>query len=71
MPNCKSCGAEIIWAVNEATGKKIPLSVKSKERRFILLDGESNVRLVETCLTHFADCPQAEQHRKSRVVKGE
>ena len=67
MANCRSCGAEIIWA-KTGKDKAIPLSVKSKEKRFIfdLELGSEVVANVDTYLSHFADCPNAEQHRKSR-----
>jgi hypothetical protein len=67
MANCRSCGAEIIWGKSE-NNKAIPLSVKSKEKRFIfdIEYGADAVFNVDTYLSHFADCPNAAQHRKSR-----
>jgi len=53
MP-CRSCGAEIIWT-KTAAGKPIPLSVATIEER----DG------VRYALTHFADCKDAKEWRRS------
>lgn len=70
MPaKCSSCGAEIVWAKTDS-GKSMPLSIKSHEKRFVLRDpagGEASTRMVETYLSHFADCPNAAQHRKEKT----
>ena len=69
MATCSSCGAEILWVKTHATGKAMPLSVKSHEKRFILFlrEGqEPSAQLVETCLSHFADCVDAAKHRKPK-----
>ena len=58
---CYSCGAPILWH-HTKTGRAIPLSVRTIEqdaggRRF--------------ALSHFADCPNANQHRgKPRHLTG-
>jgi hypothetical protein len=57
---CRSCGALILW-VNTEQGNRIPLDAKS-EKRFIVRD--NTARSVNAYLTHFATCPNAEQHRK-------
>ena len=64
---CSSCGAEIVWAKTK-NDKPIPLSVKSVERRFIfdIEHGLDRVFVVDTYLSHFADCPNAAQHRKAK-----
>ena len=61
---CSSCGAEIMWAKTE-TGKNMPLSVKSKEIRFWINDVGQAVAMT-VFLSHFADCPNAAQHRKPK-----
>lgn len=70
MSKCRSCGAEILWAVTES-GSKIPLSVESQERRFTVhryggaREGD-DVRIAKnekTYVSHFADCPDAEKWR--------
>jgi hypothetical protein len=69
MAECKSCGAEVLWVLT-AAGKKMPLSVASQERRFVfdadatVSDKEPRFKLVETYISHFADCPFADQHRR-------
>ena len=64
---CSSCGADIVWGRTEYD-KAIPLSVKSKQRRFIfdIEYGQGQVFNVDTYLSHFADCPNAAQHRKPK-----
>jgi hypothetical protein len=64
---CSSCGAEILW-MKTAQGKPIPLSVASKQKRFVLAPEIDNAVafLLDTYLTHFADCPNAAQHRKPK-----
>ena len=65
---CKSCGAPMVWATTVA-GKRMPLSVQSAERRFtIAKDADGNPVALEevTYLTHFADCPDADAHRRPR-----
>lgn len=66
MPKCSSCGAEILWGISPISGKRVPLSVKSKAQRFVFWHGSDLVVMVETYLSHFADCPQAAQHRRER-----
>jgi hypothetical protein len=69
MPTCTSCGAEIIWAVT-LSGRRIPLDSKSERRA--ILDPKAGqgtpdpvrMRVVETYVSHFATCPNADQHRK-------
>lgn len=66
MSNCRSCHAEIIWAKTES-GKAMPLDAKP-EKRFILFPGpdgnEDEAVAVDTYVSHFATCPNANQHRK-------
>lgn len=65
---CSSCGAEIIWKKTSPAGKSIPLSVASMARRFVLApEIDSDVAfMLPTYLSHFADCPNAAQHRKPK-----
>lgn len=64
---CKSCGAEIIWAVTDG-GARMPVSVASKQIRVVLHEGVKDpvARIQPTYVSHFADCPNADQHRKPR-----
>jgi hypothetical protein len=59
---CRSCHAEIIWAVTER-GRRMPLSKASERRRFVLEHATGIARSVVTYESHFADCPNADQHR--------
>ena len=54
---CRSCGAGIYWTESVATGKRMPLSVRTERER------EDGQRVAQS---HFADCPHARQHRKDR-----
>lgn len=71
VSTCRSCGAEIVWAYTER-GRRMPLSVASLERRFVItgpaLDAvdDPTVSYVETYVSHFADCPNADKHRKPK-----
>lgn len=65
---CRSCGTPIIWAETEA-GKRIPLEAK-KVVGFVLFedeDGKPPLACSESIHeSHFAHCPQADEHRRSR-----
>lgn len=61
MDKCKACGADMKWAVT-FNGTKVPLSVKSRELRFVLMGETFQQR--ETWLNHFIDCPDRDQFRK-------
>jgi hypothetical protein len=52
---CAKCGAAMYWIVT-AKGRKLPLSVASKQTR----DG------VDYYESHFSDCPAADQFRTDR-----
>ena len=63
--NCRSCGAEIVWAVT-ATGKRMPLDAKP-EKRVVLEPRDVFGEIAEvkdTFVSHFATCPDADQHRR-------
>ena len=72
MEKCKSCKAEIEWGVTEA-GKRVPLDPPQK--RYVSVqhnpthlhrgDGQFHVAIQDTWLSHFATCPQADEHRKN------
>lgn len=67
MSQCKSCGAEITWAMTPA-GKNMPLDAKGKT--LWLLEGGATetvkCRPIVVRTSHFSTCPDADQHRKSR-----
>jgi hypothetical protein len=73
VSRCRSCNAEIIWAVTDS-GKRMPLDAEPAERPTGLF------RLDTSCdpphassaagepvyLSHFVTCPNAAQHRRPR-----
>ncbi len=70
MAKCGTCGGEILWGVTEA-GKRVPLNLA--EKRFVRADmvtgsadlaSEQDYVMVDTHLSHFATCPQADEHRR-------
>jgi hypothetical protein len=70
MSTCKSCSAPVIWA-KTARGENIPLNpVPIVGGNLELVDGvaryvqpSGGVRLYTS---HFANCPNADAHRKER-----
>jgi hypothetical protein len=73
VARCSSCGAEIEWAETRA-GNKLPLDVGSFEDGNILVAEHFDGRVIATVTrtgggdrrSHFATCPNAGEHRKSR-----
>lgn len=75
---CRSCGAPIIWAVGEATGKGNPLDAEPVENgtlqavgnradgrmmvRYLRKDEVANPNLLRY-VSHFSTCPNADSHR--------
>lgn len=76
MSNCRSCNAEIVWAINESTGKPSPFDAAPdpKGRWAVHEDPEGGDHLVAyhdpdarvRYVSHFATCPNAQQHRRPR-----
>lgn len=67
---CRSCGAAIIWAVT-GNGKKMPVDAKPTTDGNLVLEGtEPTAVYVDpgtgTHTSHFATCPHAAEHRRSR-----
>lgn len=63
---CRSCGARIRWA-QTAAGKRIPLDPTPEKR--VTLDnytGSEVAAVRDTYVSHFATCPDADVHRRSR-----
>ena len=63
---CKTCGAEIVWVVTPA-GAKAPCDAKPKKVWCLtgrLICGANEAKLVTAYESHFATCPQADQHRR-------
>lgn len=79
MSACRSCGADIVWAVT-AAGKRMPVDAEPvPEGNVALVDlasgeihatvlGEGEALLAEEPLhlSHFATCVFADQHRRPR-----
>lgn len=55
---CRSCNARIIF-LETSTGKKMPVDADTVEPGDELFDGKRHT-------SHFASCPNANQHRKAR-----
>jgi len=58
ITRCRSCNARIIWFKTDA-GKNMPVDADTVEAEDDELDLTRHV-------SHFATCPNANQHRKSR-----
>ncbi len=66
MPQCRSCGAEILW-VKTTNGKDMPVDAKPER----LMVAYANGYHLEDCYrSHFATCPNADQHRRKPKKKG-
>lgn len=78
MSACRSCGAEIIWAVTDPGGRRIPLDAEPAERPtglFTLVMPDPvftadttpiavSAAKTPVYISHFVTCPHADQHRK-------
>jgi hypothetical protein len=74
MSTCRSCEAEILWA-STCTGKPMPVNAMPCDDGNLVLQGEPPNRVALQRLpmdvgpfyaSHFATCPNAEQHRKAK-----
>jgi hypothetical protein len=61
---CKGCGASVLFVPTAATGKLIPLDLRSEKRVVIGDDGKA--RVVDTFVAHFATCPKRDEFRKKK-----
>lgn len=65
MSRCRSCGAEITWAVTQPGGKRMPLDAEPVAQRglFVFDNGYAKPppRLYQS---HFSSCPEAAQWRR-------
>jgi len=55
---CGSCHAEVKWVKTKA-GKNMPVNAETWEEGDTLFDSKKHT-------SHFATCPQAARHRRSR-----
>lgn len=60
---CSSCGAPIRFVGTE-TGNQVPVDAKPEKRIVVGPDGVG--RSVDAYVSHFATCPNANQHRSPR-----
>lgn len=69
MAKCRSCDAEIIWMIT-STGKRIPADANDAARKAqqAIRDsagyGVSPTFVPKYHQSHFATCPNADDHRK-------
>ena len=74
---CRTCNAPIIWVYMAASGRLMPLDDKPADDGTVwIVDGKGvtagNVSMFEDMLqgpkykSHFATCPQAQEHRKAK-----
>lgn len=65
MSKCRSCQSEIVWATSQK-GKAMPLDPKvvTVVETVDGPDGREVVRMVRGRVSHFATCPNANEHRK-------
>jgi hypothetical protein len=62
--SCRSCGAAIVWVVMRPSGKRMPLDAKPEKRITLDVIDDGVAEMTETYTSHFANCPNAAQHRK-------
>jgi len=76
MSVCSSCGAQIFWAMT-AAGKSMPLDRRPVENGNVILDENQIAEVIsptnrralrgrKTFVSHFATCPNADQHRRTQ-----
>jgi hypothetical protein len=70
MPQCRSCGAAILWLTMRESGRKMPVDAKPVNavvrvdgRGVRADDGEMGV-MVKAYTPHWATCPNASDHKK-------
>lgn len=68
---CRSCGRPLIWGVT-MQGRRMPVDAKPQGKRIVLEPAIKDdlpplATVVDVYVSHFATCPNAEQHRKART----
>lgn len=56
--NCRACGKEIVF-LRTSTGKSIPVNKETTDAADVHYDKDRHI-------SHFADCPKANEFRKGR-----
>lgn len=65
--HCRSCDAEVIWVFSAAKGLRMPLD-KARKVIFTISRNDAGQEIgtgISGHESHFATCPQADEHRKS------
>lgn len=71
---CKSCGADVLFARHERTGKWMPFQLDESAGEWIIVDGSASHQgkapehwgSVPRYTSHFATCPQAGRWRRAK-----
>jgi hypothetical protein len=85
IDHCRSCGAEIIWAVAERSLRSIPVDVaplkggnirlipredRPPMARSLTVEQRSRTSQGDLRQAHFASCPNADKHRQGKHRAG-
>jgi hypothetical protein len=76
VSTCSSCGAEVAWT-RTRTGKRMPLDPHPRADGNVIVDVATDTAIVlapgtpmpvgvPRFTSHFATCPHADQHRRTR-----
>jgi hypothetical protein len=72
---CRSCGAPILWA-ETTNGKLMPLDAEPTGKGLVIersgiskANADAVVFSRDVYVSHFATCPNAAQHRKTREAE--
>lgn len=69
---CKGCGAPLVWAVNPATGKRVPLDARSVVYQLVeqlQVGAEPKLEAIRKpnhFVSHFQTCPKAAEFSRSK-----
>ena len=61
---CRTCGAQILWVHMRGSGKRMPIDADSLQSRVVLNKDQTLGAVRQTGVSHFATCPQADEHRR-------
>ena len=67
VQHCRSCDAPIIWALTER-GRRIPLDAVPTTGAILVPGTPPTAKFGPVYVSHFATCPNADQHRKPKAV---
>lgn len=80
MSTCRSCGAAVVWARAEGSGKALPLDPEPGPGGNLVVVGHETGRYGDSVpvvrsvprsgepayVAHFVTCPHASEHRRAR-----